>query len=149
MSKWISVKDRLPEPETEVLILAMRYSGYTKLIYNIITTAIYEDGSISTDDSGWSWYECDFDYDEEKDQYIISEGWWEYRHYNPEDVANNFVEDTVTHWMPLPEPPNKESEHCDHCKDGTRIIPITQPDGTFIRYEKYCNECGRRLRNGY
>lgn len=33
--------------------------------------------------------------------------------------------------------------------NGYAAALFTQPDGTFIRYEKYCNECGRRLRNGY
>lgn len=48
-----------------------------------------------------------FDYDEENDQYLIPEGWWEYRHYNPDDVYNNAVDDVVTHWMPLPNPPKE------------------------------------------
>lgn len=97
--QWISVKDRLPETEQEVLILADRRN------YMIITTAIYEDGTVTTEDSIWGWQDCGFRYDEETDQYIISEGWWEYRHYNPDDVYDNYIDDEVTHWMPLPEPP--------------------------------------------
>ena len=103
MNEWISVKDRLPEPETEVLILADRRG------YKVITTAMYEDGSISDEDSEWNWYDIDFNYDEENDKYLIPEGWWEYRHYNPDDVYDNAVDDKVTHWMPLPKPP-KEKE---------------------------------------
>lgn len=97
---WISVDDRMPEPETEVVILAVRSNGY-----KVITTAMYENGKVSTEDSIWSWYDIDFDYDEENDVYLIPEGWWEYRHYNPDDVLNNAVDDKVTHWMPLPEAP--------------------------------------------
>lgn len=93
---WISVKDRLPDAEQEVLILTEN---------GVITTAMYEDGTVSTEDSCWNWYDVDFDYDEENDKYLISEGWWEYRYYNPDDIYNNCVDDKVTHWMPLPEPP--------------------------------------------
>ena len=104
MAEWISVKERLPEPETEVVILALRKN------FKIMTTAMYEDGTVSTDDSIWNWYDIDFNYDEENDQYLIPEGWWEYRHYNPDDVYNNCVDDIVTHWMPLPKPPKEAAD---------------------------------------
>ena len=55
MDNWISVKDRLPECEKEVLIVTDN---------GIITTAMYEDGKMSTDDSAWNWYDLDFYYDE-------------------------------------------------------------------------------------
>ena len=103
MNNWISVKDRLPEPEKEVLIIAKSSSDCRE-----VTTAMYEDGTISVDDSTWYWNGIDFIYDEEKDTYIVPEGWWEWRHYNPDDVYNNCVRDTVTHWMPLPEHPEME-----------------------------------------
>ena len=99
LNNWISVKDRLPESEKEVLICTEN---------GTVTTAMYEDGTISTDDSTWNWYDIDFEYDEEKDTYLIPEGWWEYRHYNPDDVYNFAVDDVVTHWIPLPEPPKGE-----------------------------------------
>ena len=102
MNEWISVKDRFPEPETEVIILADCRGN------KVITTAMYEDGSMSEEDSEWDWYDIDVDYDIEKEQYLIAEGWWEYKHYNGDDAYNNAVDDTVTHWMPLPEPPKEE-----------------------------------------
>ncbi len=102
MNEWISVKDNLPEPEVEVLIIADRQGS------KVITTAMYEDGKMEVGESLWSWLDLDPDYDEENDEYLIPEGWWENRHYNPDDVYNNVVDDVVTHWMPLPEPPMEE-----------------------------------------
>ena len=106
-SEWISVDERLPEPEKEVLILAIRRYVYMGEVHeaHTITTAMYEDGTMSTEDSEWNWHDIDFIYDEENDVQYIPEGWWEYRHYNPDDVYNNAVDDKVTHWMPLPEAP--------------------------------------------
>ena len=104
MDEWISVEERLPEPETEVVILALRKN------FKIMTTAMYEDGTVSTDDSIWNWYDIDFNYDEENDQYLIPKGWWEYRHYNPDDVYNNCIDDTITHWIPLPEAPKEAAD---------------------------------------
>ena len=102
VQKWIPVTERLPEPETEVLILAR--SGKR----HIITTGMYEDGSKNTEDSEWWWETDGFEYDEELDAYIIPEGWWEYKHYNGDDEYNHAIDNVVTHWMPLPEPPKGE-----------------------------------------
>lgn len=98
---WISVKDRLPKPEAEVLAACAR-NGYC-----FICPAIYEDGTVLTQDSVWNWYELDSygTYSEENDDYFIPEGWWENRRFTPDDVYNNPVDCAVTHWMPLPEPP--------------------------------------------
>lgn len=108
--RWIPVTERLPEPETEVLILA-RGTQYwfkgTLTTHHIVTTGMYEDGSKNTEDSEWRWYDHDFKYDEELDAYIIPEGWWEYKHYNGDDEHNHPIDNTVTHWMPLPEPPKE------------------------------------------
>lgn len=103
--EWISVKDRKPKPEEEVIVLIKRH--WEDNVYRFSTMAMYEDGNISTEDSIWCWYDLDFDYDEENDEYLIPEGWWEYRHYNPDDVYNNEITDTVTHWMPLPSLPEE------------------------------------------
>ena len=94
IGEWILCSERMPQAEQEVLILTQ--SG-------IRTTAMYEDGTIYEDDSNWIWNDCEFEYDEEKDDCIISEGWWEYRHFNPDDVYNNEVDEKVIAWQPLPE----------------------------------------------
>ena len=94
-SPWIPVTERLPKCEEEV---------YIQTKNGTITTAAYEDGTIPNEESIWNWTDIDFDYDEESDTYLVPKGWWEYRHYNPDDVYNNRIDEEVIVWMPLPEP---------------------------------------------
>ena len=102
-SGWIPCSERLPVPETEVLITARR--KYTNGEYReIITAALYEDGKMLESDSCWVWTDIEGKYDEENDCYIIPEGWWECRHFNADDVYNNLIDCEVIAWMPLPEP---------------------------------------------
>lgn len=98
---WISVKDRLPEPETEVLAVCVRNG------YRFICPVIYEDGTKLTQNSIWNWYELDNygTYSEENDDYFVPEGWWENRQFTPDDVYNNPVDCEVTDWTLLPEVP--------------------------------------------
>lgn len=103
--QWIPVAERLPKPETEVMIVCNRNG------YRFIATAIHEDGTLLTEDSNWNWndiwgYGL---YDEEHDDYIIPEGWWESRCFTPDDVYNCPVDCEVTHWMPMPELPKEEN----------------------------------------
>jgi hypothetical protein len=88
-----------PKVETEVLVLYdNEINGYG------ITTAHYEDGSIFSQDSVWYWEDLpDWGtYDEERDDYRIPKGWWEFRHFNPDDYYNNKIDRPVVGWMPLP-----------------------------------------------
>lgn len=100
---WISVKDRLPEPETEVLAVCVRNG------FRFVVPAIYEDSTVLSQDSTWNWYDLDTygTYSEENDDYFVPAGWWENREFTPDDVYNNPVDCAVTHWMPLPEPPEE------------------------------------------
>lgn len=105
---WISVKDRLPEVETEVLVRTQWRCGNET--YSTTATAFYEDGTVLEDNSRWNWSEIwEWGiYDEEKDGYKIPQGWWESSHYIHDDHYNN-IDDEVTHWMPLPELPEGEN----------------------------------------
>lgn len=99
----IPVAEQLPQVETEVYVTARR--KYRDGTYReIVTIAMYEDGTVLENDSCWNWNEINGEWDEENDCYIIPEGWWENRHYNPDDVYNNAVDDEVIAWRPMPEP---------------------------------------------
>lgn len=91
---WIPVEKALPRCEEEVFIQTERGTR---------TTAMYEDGTMREEDSIWHWCDIDGDWDEEKDCMIIPKGWWEYRHFNPDDVYNNVVDEKVIAWRPLPD----------------------------------------------
>ena len=108
--QWISVTERLPECEQEVLICTeKKLVGRNAYIDSIVTPAIYEDGTMRENESKWRWEDIDWaGWDEEEDCGIIPEGWWENRHFNPDDVYNNPVDRKVVAWMPLPEPPKEE-----------------------------------------
>lgn len=96
---WRNPETDPPKVETEVLILYRNdIDGYG------ITTAHYEDGSVFLQDSVWYWEDLpDWGtYDEEQDDYKIPKGWWEYRHFNQDDVYNNRIDRPVVGWMPLP-----------------------------------------------
>ena len=111
VQRWIPVEERLPENEVDVLILCeRRLYGIGELdsrIYKHVAMAFHTDGKTNTEDSSYTWelWDTNADYDEEADAYIIPEGWWERVQYSEEFSA---VDDFVTHWMPLPEPPGKE-----------------------------------------
>lgn len=101
--QWIPCSERLPTVETKVLICAKRkYKG--EHFHHIITTAMYEDGTVLENDSVWYWEDIEGEWDEENDCYIIPEGWWEYKNYNQDGELNHAVDDEVIAWMPLPEP---------------------------------------------
>ena len=98
--EWRDPDKDPPKVETEVLILYRNdIDGYG------ITTAHYEDGSVFLQDSVWYWEDLpDWGtYDEERDDYKIPKGWWEYRHFNPDEVYNNRIDRPVVGWMPLPQ----------------------------------------------
>ena len=77
--EWISVKDRLPEFDTPVMII-LGGSFHSKNIWLMLRDNDYD---------GWLWSEHISGCINDKDNYEASD-----------DYA-------VTHWMPLPEPPKE------------------------------------------
>lgn len=107
--RWIPCSERLPEPEMEVLVVCRRGG------VSFVCPAMHEDGTIITSESIWNWNEIEGYglYSEEADDWYIPEGWWEYRQFNGDDVYNNIIDCAVTHWMPLPEPPEEGQNETD------------------------------------
>lgn len=99
--RWRNPDADPPKVETEVLILYCYGTGYG------ITTAFYEDGTVLQSESAFYFEDIEDygTYDEENDEYRIPKGWWENRHYCPDDVPDYQVDDTVVGWMPLPKKP--------------------------------------------
>ena len=96
--RWIPVTERLPENDVHVLLScncgagAYVCDGFRTEKYST-PTQFYED--------------IDADYDEETDEYYFPEGWWEVIK-NWDDYSCVAIDDKVTHWMPLPQPPKEE-----------------------------------------
>lgn len=99
---WIPCSVEMPPVETEVWIVAKRKWRDGTFKY-ATTTAMYEDGTVLENDSCWRWEDIEGKWDEENDCYIIPEGWWESKHYNPDGEFNYAVDDEVIAWQPLPE----------------------------------------------
>ncbi|MBR6710348.1 MAG: DUF551 domain-containing protein [Selenomonadaceae bacterium] len=102
VSGWVSIKDGPPESGKHVFVTCEIRSlhGY-KMQY--VCEAFYAaEHSISEgkypDDT-----DC-YDYSEEDDEYYLKEGWYEVIH-NWDEYSSIVIGDFVTHWMPLPEPP--------------------------------------------
>lgn len=99
LSEWRNPETDPPKVEEDVLILfETACGGYG------ITTAHYEDGTVLSQKSAFYWEDLpDWGtYDEERDDYKIPKGWWEYRYFDPDDVYNNQIDRPVVGWMPLP-----------------------------------------------
>lgn len=102
--RWIRVEERLPENDVPVLVSAKR-KGWNGKEYSVVFTAFHTDGTTHTEDSrcDWNLEDTGLKYCEETDDYIIPEAWWEDVRYGEE--FSKVYDTYVTHWMPLPEPP--------------------------------------------
>jgi hypothetical protein len=93
MSEWISVKDRLPteedsKPWATFLVVCRTHGGYDGAYVSVQKASFYPDRP-----AGES-------YPEEK----ATDHYWEV-----DFGCGDRIPFDVTHWMPLPEPPNAET----------------------------------------
>jgi len=96
--EWISVTDQLPEHGRNVLATYRNDCGMNRIIVGYH----FEQWKEESDPDG---YECTDEYSEDLDGYYYQEGWYEQQD-NWNDYASIYVhEGKVTHWMPLPKPP--------------------------------------------
>lgn len=100
LPKWIPVEEQLPACEEEVEVTTVRH--YKEKTIYLTCRAIYEDGTIWGEDSAYCWEDLsDYEYDEERDDYRVPEGWFEAVSY-----AEQFeiIDDKVIAWRKRPEP---------------------------------------------
>jgi hypothetical protein len=110
-NNWVPVTERMPDNETEVDVTVER--RYDDKIHTFTCRAVYEDGTMWSDDSMFCWDNFDnMEYDEEKDDYLVPEGWFESVSYLEE---SHIIDDFVIAWKPVSNPWNKtDKERIKH-----------------------------------
>ena len=102
LTQWVPVSERLPECKKSVFVSCISpHTGnrFTQKAVYISPKTVLADDFLSD--------ECDcsdgiMEYDEEKDCYWVTEGWFE---DSLEAEINYHITWEVTHWMTLPNPP--------------------------------------------
>ena len=102
--RWISVEERLPEVGVHVLCCC-EHRGYCGSTSKYVCDGYY--AAAESIEGGGFPDECACEYSEEKDEYFLLEGWYEVIK-NWDDYNSVSIGDFVTHWMPLPQPPEVE-----------------------------------------
>ena len=95
--QWVSVEDALPEYCTPVLVFCANANYKHDGLKTIV--ASYQ--------SGEDLFETSEIFDSEDD---VVDSWIAETSMFDDEYGGRFINDGVTHWMPLPEPPTKECE---------------------------------------
>ena len=99
--KWIDASKEKPKALRPVLVrvLVERYPKGPKKEIPFVTIAEYVLARTVLAENFLMEDELSCDYDEETDTEWTPEGWWESVEFSD---YGNFIDETVTHWMPLP-----------------------------------------------
>jgi hypothetical protein len=102
--EWRAVREELPENEKKVIVYFKNECGHGRR-----TTAEYirEKTVLAEDYLSDEWSDGFEEYDEEKDCYWTPSGWYEQQEIT--EVNFYLGKDIITHWMPLPSPPENKS----------------------------------------
>ena len=101
--QWIPVTERLPENGVCVIVCFREWQKYeNRYIYSVVNGWYARKHSVR--ENVFSEWEMDCDYDEDKDEYYILEGWYELTTQGNADLMNWYINAEVVAWMPLPEP---------------------------------------------
>jgi hypothetical protein len=93
VAEWIKVSELLPEPCVPVIAFYQNCMGNGRRIRAMY--AAPKTLELHMDAEGG-------EYDEETDTYWCEPGWYE---TNQHEEINWFVDEDVTHWQPMPDPP--------------------------------------------
>lgn len=104
---WIPCSERMPESEKDVEITYVRGHWKTDEPLYFTARAFYEDGTMNTENSSFDWDNTNLEHDEEKDYYVISEGWFESVSFAE---AFETVDAQVIAWREIAEPYRPEAE---------------------------------------
>lgn len=100
MAEWIRVADRMPEPGAYVLAYYRNSYGKGRRIRAMYAAKFTLEQSPEGELGGAE------DYDEATDRYYVPIGWYECNEH--EEVNWRVDEGEVSHWMPLPDPPEAD-----------------------------------------
>ena len=95
---WIDISKQKPENGNDVLVFYKTETGRKV----ILLAAYYGTHELESNDDAFG---DDLDYNEEKDEYYAPEGWYESCEHHEEYGYMYITGVEITHWMPLPEPP--------------------------------------------
>lgn len=106
--QWISVNDRLPEPEVKVYVVCEnpKYGSYNGEVIRFQTIAQYIP-YMTVKEEDFMHEEGDICYNEEEDQFYTPEGFYEWQ---SEPDINWKISAKVTHWQYLFELPNNKNK---------------------------------------
>lgn len=104
MSTWISTKVELPQSGVPVLVFVQGVYGNKTRRLRAEYAAKFALAASEEDEVA--------DYDEVADEYYCPEGWYESNEF---EEIHYRIEGEITHWMPLPDPPEGATSRENTC----------------------------------